>query len=296
MAHLLPRIFRRRILLLSRCSRALVVSPNQRQAPIPSLLENHVRDYSVTNRGSRSALSPVVATLCCHWLISESPGFSQQSRGYAKNAKKGKESKSKNKTKPKVDLSPEELSEVINVGEMKHKMEMSIVHLKKEFVEQLSLRTSVGVLDDLIVGTPDGEFPLIQLGQVVQKNPQLIVIDMTGLPQYTSAVKSAIMESGMNLNPQQDGTTLFVPVPKVTREYRETLAKNAKTLCDKIKDTLRHIQNNYVKELQKAQRSNDVSETLIQNLDEHVHFATKEFSAQADAMLKQKQHELLNPK
>ena len=32
--------------------------------------------------------------------------------------------------------------------------------------------------------------------------------------QYASAVKSAIEKSGMNLNPQQDGTTLFVPVPK----------------------------------------------------------------------------------
>ena len=31
--------------------------------------------------------------------------------------------------------------------------------------------------------------------------------------------------SGMNLNPQQDGLRIYVPIPKVTKEYREKLVK-----------------------------------------------------------------------
>ena len=40
-----------------------------------------------------------------------------------------------------------------------------------------------GVFDQLEVKTSDGTFPLIQLGQIVQKNPQLVVINLSASPQ-----------------------------------------------------------------------------------------------------------------
>ena len=35
-----------------------------------------------------------------------------------------------------------------------------------------------GVFDNLTVKTPDGNFPLMQIGQVLQKNQQLIVVNL----------------------------------------------------------------------------------------------------------------------
>lgn len=46
-----------------------------------------------------------------------------------------------------------------------------------------SMICSSGVFDNLIVKTPDGNFPLIQLGQVVQKSAQLLTINMAPSPQ-----------------------------------------------------------------------------------------------------------------
>ncbi|ELU02846.1 hypothetical protein CAPTEDRAFT_226887 [Capitella teleta] len=220
-------------------------------------------------------------------------------RGYAKKGKDGKgkhDKKHDKKNKPKVELVGEELNEVIDVPQMEHKLQASLDHLRLDFVEQLSLRTSVGILDSLQVQTPDGSFPLIQLGQVVKKNPQLFVIDMTGLPQYTAAARDAIANSGLNLNPQQDGTSIFVPIPPVTREYRENLAKNAKILCDKAKVKLRNIHNHYTKEINAAKKNQDASKELLKNLEDHVHFLMKQYSDKADEMMHQKQQELLNSK
>lgn len=53
-----------------------------------------------------------------------------------------------------------------------------------------------------------------ELAQIVRKNPKLIVINMGVFPQAIPAALEAISKSGMNLNPQQEGTTLYVPVPK----------------------------------------------------------------------------------
>lgn len=68
----------------------------------------------------------------------------------------------------KVTLSSEELNAVIDYDNMINQMEATLEHLRMEYAEQLSLRTSVNAFDSLIVDTPDGQFPLIQIAQVTQ--------------------------------------------------------------------------------------------------------------------------------
>lgn len=86
---------------------------------------------------------------------------------YAKSIKDGKRDMSKKGQKLKVSLSNEELNEVIDYENMMQQMEAALEHLCKQYTEQLSLRTSVNVFDGLLVDTPDGQFPLIQLAQVI---------------------------------------------------------------------------------------------------------------------------------
>ena len=126
----------------------------------------------------------------------------------------------------------------------------------------------------------------------MQKSPQLLVINMSSTPQYASHVKTAIATSGLNVNPQQEGTTLYVPVPRVTHEHREMLAKNAKALCDKTKDILRNIQNKYDSELKKAKQTH--SANLIHSLHEAVLATAKTYMDKAHDIMEAKQQELLN--
>lgn len=58
------------------------------------------------------------------------------------------------------------------------------------------------------------EHTLQELAQIVRKNPKTIVLNMSVFPQAIPAALKAIQKSGMNLNPQQDGTTVYIPVPK----------------------------------------------------------------------------------
>jgi len=133
---------------------------------------------------------------------------------------------------------------------------------------------------------------MLLLFQVVQKNPQLMLINMTATPQYITQVKAAIVNSGMNVNIQQDGTSLFVPIPRVTREHREGLAKNAKILCDKTKEKLRNIQNNFTRDLKKSKDA--YSQDLIHNLHETILTTTKVFMDKSEEIMKAKQKELLD--
>lgn len=213
------------------------------------------------------------------------------SRGYAKKAKENKkEALKKGRTeKPHVSLTDIELNQVIPMDKVKSQMQATLDHLQKEYVEQLTVHMTLGVLGNLAIETKDGNFPLIQLGQVVQKSPQLLMINLAAAPQHIPQVKLAVIAAG--LNPQQDGTMLFVPVPKVTREHRETLAKNAKVISEKTKEKLRNIQSGYVRDLKKAK--DEHSADLIFNLNEHLLSTTKEFVERVEEALIIKQKELL---
>ena len=58
-----------------------------------------------------------------------------------------------------------------------------------------------------------------------------------------------LTSSTLNLNPQQEGTRIYVAIPKVTRETREILAKSARSKMNETKMELRDIQNKYIKDV-----------------------------------------------
>lgn len=66
----------------------------------------------------------------------------------------------------------------------------------------------------LPINVDGNDHTLQEVAQIVRKNPKTIVINMTVFPQFIPTVLKTIEKSGMNLNPQQDGTTLFIPIPK----------------------------------------------------------------------------------
>ncbi len=52
-----------------------------------------------------------------------------------------------------------------------------------------SLRPVSGTFEQLPVTTEDGTFPLIQIGQIIQKSPQLIIVNMEPAPQVRACVQ-----------------------------------------------------------------------------------------------------------
>ncbi|XP_053940049.1 ribosome-recycling factor, mitochondrial isoform X1 [Cuculus canorus] len=130
-----------------------------------------------------------------------------------------KKAKGKGQAPAKVNISATLVEDIINLEETNEDMQAVIEALKEDFSRNLSVRTSPGALDHIIVMTRDGKFPLNQLGQISQKSPQLIVVNMTNFPESTAAAAKAIRESGMNLNPEVDGTIIRVPIPNSRKVF-----------------------------------------------------------------------------
>lgn len=128
----------------------------------------------------------------------------------SKSKDRGKEKK-KSKSTGKLDL--REMSEFLEVDELTNEMNQAIEEMKNEFIKNLSLRSTTGSLEQMSIKVDDKTYELQELAQIARK-PKLLVLNVASFPTAIPHILNAIEASGLNINPQQDGTTLFLPIPK----------------------------------------------------------------------------------
>ncbi|XP_066507216.1 ribosome-recycling factor, mitochondrial [Hoplias malabaricus] len=191
----------------------------------------------------------------------------------------------------KLNINAALVEDIISLEEVKEELTVVLTALKDDFSRNLGIRTSPGALDHITVTTKDGKFPLNQLGQISMKSPQLIVVNMTSYPEATAAATLALQESSMKLNPEVEGNIIRVPIPKVTREHRENLAKLAKQFSNKAKDSVRRVRSNALTQVKKAKEG--VSEDTIRLIEKQVQQMADSFTADIDKQLATKTKELL---
>lgn len=203
---------------------------------------------------------------------------------------KGKDKKKDTKKPAKIAVNEAFLANYINFDAVQGQMQKALDHMKDEYVKNLSLRSTTGSIETLAVAVDGKEIELQELAQITRKNPKTIVVNMINFPQTIPDVLKAIQKSGMNLNPQQDGTTLFIPVPKVTKEHREGLAKSAKALFIKCRDTVKDVQNTQIKKLKKQDK---IPEDDLHSCQNQVTAMGDRIIVEAEKLMEMKQSELL---
>ena len=135
--------------------------------------------------------------------------FSTTNLCHAKGKDRGKEKKKPKATK--LDLRT--LGEVFDVDDLTAQMNQAIENMKSDFIKNLTVRSTTGSFEQIPVKIDDKDYQLQELAQIARK-PKLIVLNMSAFPTAIPHVLKAIERSGLNINPQQDGTTLFCPIPK----------------------------------------------------------------------------------
>ena len=177
---------------------------------------------------------------------------------------------------------------------LKTQYDKLLVELRELYAKQIQLRTSSLAFEELSVSLPPNNkaHQLKELTQIIQKSPQMFMIDLARHAQYIPNVLEAIQKSGLNINPQQDGTTLYLPTPKVTREHREELAKNAKKLADQIVVKMRDAYSKAHRNLKKQEKT--MSRDLMVDLDANLKHRLDGYISQVEKIRTEKQKELLD--
>ncbi|RNA18827.1 ribosome-recycling mitochondrial, partial [Brachionus plicatilis] len=219
--------------------------------------------------------------------ISSNSSFLVQSSDYS--TKKSKE-KGKQIQKPKVDLTIDEIDGVIDPNDLTRIMKGALEHLKNDFNDNLNLRLTPSTFEQINVKTHDGMTKLGEIALVETKNANMFLIDLINSPEYVKPVLEALAKSNLNINPQVDKTTIYVPVAKVTREHRENMTKSAKLKCEQALKKMRDAES---KALKKAKDAKHVSKDLIFNVNQWIKYQFELYSKEAHLVRDAKIKEIL---
>jgi len=138
-------------------------------------------------------------------------------------------------------------------------LEKAIEHLKTEMGKIRTGRANPSMVEDLLVDYYGTKTPMKQIASINTPEPRMIVIQPWDKGALT-AIETAIRESDLNLNPNNDGVLVRVNIPMLTEDRRKDMVKilNQKTEDGRI--VVRSIREEIWKEIQDSQRDGKISE------------------------------------
>lgn len=147
---------------------------------------------------------------------------------FAKNKKASKESAEEN-----------EISiEIPNAKDIELDMNKRIIRLNDEFSKLRGGRVSADMFNHLVVEAYGSRIPLTDAGQVTLRTGNKLNVSVFD-PELVNSVSKTIQECGLGLNPQVEGSSIAILVPKPSKEARESVVKMASKVAEKVR-------NNYI--------------------------------------------------
>jgi len=178
------------------------------------------------------------------------------------------------------------------IADAKHRMHTSLETVRRELAAMRTGRASLSMLDNIRVDYYGNPTPLNQVGNLSTPDPTLITIQPWD-PKILPLVEKAIRTSDLDLNPQNDGKIIRIPVPSLTEERRKTLVKHAHKHAEDGRVAIRNVRRDVNDHLKRMLKDHEVSEDDEKQSMAEVQKLTDHSIEQINEILKKKEAEIL---
>ncbi len=174
----------------------------------------------------------------------------------------------------------------------KDKMEKAITNLKKEFANVRTGRANPLILEKVHVEYYGAPTPLRQLSNVTVQDGQTLVItpfDKT----IVHEIEKAITKSDIGITPNSDGICVRLTFPPLTEDRRKEICKSVKKTAEDAKVAIRNIRRDAVDDLKKIEKSDNLSEDEVKNIQNEIQKLTDKYTKIIDNIAQEKEQEVL---
>jgi ribosome recycling factor len=172
------------------------------------------------------------------------------------------------------------------------KMAKSVEHLEHELATIRTGRANPALIDRVLVpyyGTPT---PLNQLAQVSAPEARLLVVQVYDRSQM-GATEKAIRDSGMGLNPANDGQVIRVPIPPLTEERRREYVRMVKQRAEEARVAIRNIRRDELHRIQQGERGGEIPEDQAKRAGERLQKITDSHVGRIEGVANRKEAEVM---
>jgi len=172
------------------------------------------------------------------------------------------------------------------------RMEKAIEVLRSELATVRAGRATPALLEKVTVEYYGVPTPIQQLATITVADARLLVVQPWDRSTL-AAIERAIQKADLGLNPQNDGQVIRIVVPPLTEERRKELTKLVRRFGEDARVAIRNVRRDAIEELRRREKEGLLSEDESRRLQERVQKLTDQMVGRVDALLEQKEKELL---
>ncbi len=176
--------------------------------------------------------------------------------------------------------------------ETKQRMRKTLEDLTMDLATIRTGRASVHLLDQVSVDYYGNPTPVNQLATLHAPEPNLITVQPYDTSQIDQ-IEKAILTADLGLNPSNDGKLIRIPIPALTQERRENLAKQVGKIAEGHRTAIRNIRRDANDQLKKLLKEKKLSEDMEHTVMDQVQEITDQRIKEIDELAKQKEKELV---
>ena len=178
-------------------------------------------------------------------------------------------------------------TEIIN--DLEISLKKVLESLEERFKKINAGRANPSMLDGVMVNYYGSLTPLKSLVTIsVPEARQLLIkpFDKSSL----SAIEKAIFEADLGFTPNNDGETIRIIIPMLTEDRRKELVKQAKTVSDENKVSIRNQRRDALEML----KMENLPEDTVKSCEEKIQTLVDKYNKLVDNMLDEKTKDLMS--
>jgi ribosome recycling factor len=172
------------------------------------------------------------------------------------------------------------------------RMAKCVMQLREHYRKMRTGRANTGLLDGIKVEYYGSEVPLNQVASVNVEDSRTLVVSPWDKSAVT-AVEKAILKSDLGLTPNTAGQVIRLPLPPMTEERRKELTKVARHEAESARVAVRAVRHDLMNELKEKLKERQISEDDDRRAREEIQKLTDRHIHDIDAVLAEKEKELL---
>jgi len=172
------------------------------------------------------------------------------------------------------------------------RMGKSVAAFKQELQKLRTGRAHTSLLDHITVEYYGSEVPLNQVANIAVEDARTLTVTPWEKPMVQK-VEKAIMTSDLGLTPATSGTVIRVPLPPLTEERRRDLIKVVRNEAEGARVAIRNIRRDAIHQVKELMKEKMITEDQEHKAEDQIQKLTDEFVAGVDALLAEKEAELL---
>ena len=178
------------------------------------------------------------------------------------------------------------------MSDLENKMNSAVSHFEKELNSLRTSRANPAMLDNIFVDAYGTKTPLNQLGNISVKDATTITLQIWDI-SLIKVIESAITESNLGINPQTDGQTIRLPIPKLSEERRKEIIKIASEFAENSKVTVRNIRRDFIENSKNEKKENNLSEDELKRQINEIQKITDNNIDKIDKILEEKKIDIM---